>query len=148
LQGIDITLGNTTKQVRPNILYIFCFLRINIAWEVQIVVIFMLDLIKRDHTTIALYLKTAIEDIYNFTNILCPESIFIAIFDKVLTGIYHKDTLATGGMLFVYDNDTRRNPCAVKEVGRQSDDPLDIAMLNEVTTDLSFCTTTEQDTMR
>ena len=148
LKCIDILLRNAAEQVCPDVLYVFGFLRIDIAGQIEVELIFMLDLVQRDHTAVPLYLKAVVEDIYDLAYVLCSQTVLVPVLHKVLAGIDHKDTLAAGGMLFVYDDDTRRDARTVEEVGRQPNDAFDISVTNKIAADLGFCTSTEKYTVR
>ncbi|MNO68732.1 hypothetical protein D3C76_595710 [compost metagenome] len=77
-------------------------------------------------------------------DVLLAQPVLVAIFDKAFAGIDHKQPLlmvsqciegAGVGALFVDDDDAGRNTGAVEQVGRQTDDPLDIALLEQVLAD-------------
>src|SRR5258708_2411475 len=52
------------------------------------------------------------------------------------------------GLLFVYDDNARRDARAVKQIWGQADDALDIALADEVTADVGLGIATEQYSMR
>ena len=55
-------------------------------------------------------------------DILFPKSILGPVLPKALLGIYHIDTLRLLSHRLVDDDDAGRDPGAIKDIGRQSDD--------------------------
>ena len=51
-------------------------------------------------------------------------------------------------MLLVDDDNTRRNASAVEQVGWQTDDPFDVALTNQIATDVGFGIATKQHSVR
>ena len=60
----------------------------------------------------------------------------------------HKNTLTLVGVGFVNDNNASRNTRAVKEVGRQTDDTLDISLVDDGFPNGRLCVSSEQNAVR
>jgi hypothetical protein len=100
-----------------DILNIFGFLTVYIAGDIQVIFIFF-NLCKGNHPGILLNFQLFIEHINNPVNIHTAQAVFISVFHKAFTGINHKNALTACRMFFIKDNNTGRNTCAIKEVGR------------------------------
>ena len=72
----------------------------------------------------------------------------VTVLHEALGRIDHEDTGAAGGVLLVEHHDAGRDAGAVEEVGRQADDALDIAALQQCLTDGRLGMATEQDAVR
>ena len=73
---------------------------------------------------------------------------FGPVLHKAGTGVDHKDALAGVGVLLVDDDDAGGDAGAVKKVGRQADDALDVALADEFAADLGLDIAAEQDAVR
>ena len=60
-------------------------------------------------------------------DVLLAQAVFVAVLDEALGGVDHEDALAGGGVLLVEHDDAGRDAGAVKEVGGQADDALEVA---------------------
>ena len=49
------------------------------------------------------------------------------------------------GILFIDHDNAGRNPCAVKQIGRQADDAFDVSSPNDVPSNLRFGISSEQN---
>ena len=78
-------------------------------------------------------------------NVHTAEPIFIAVFHKPLTGVYHENAFANMGIFFIKHNNAGRNARTVKEVGWQADNSLDISFFNNILADLGFRVAPEQN---
>jgi len=62
----------------------------------------------------------------------------MAVLHKALAGVDHEDALAGVRLSFVQQHDAGRNTGAVKQVGGQANDALDVALANQVASDVGF----------
>lgn len=90
-------------------------------------------------------------------NVLGAQAIFIAVFNKALTGIDHKDALLTLaisverselGIFFIDDNNACRDTRAVEQVSGQANDAFDITLFEQIFTNTRFGIATEQNAVR
>ena len=117
VECLDIAIGDTTQQMRSDIVQIFRLGTVDIARNIQIVRI-LLNLGHTDHTRILRQIELAIEHIHNLMYILVAQTILVAILHIAFTGIDHKDTRASRSILLVQDDNAGRDTGAVEEVGR------------------------------
>ena len=106
------------------------------------------DFRQRHHAGVARHLDLAGEDVHDAVDVLGAQAILVAVLDEALRGVHHEDALAGVGVLLVEHEDAGRSACAVEEVGRQADDALDVAPLDDLATDGSFGTTPKEDAVR
>jgi hypothetical protein len=71
-----------------------------------------------------------------------------AVLDESAAGVDHEDALAVVGVFLVDDDDAGRNAGAVEQVGRQADDALDQAALDQVLADHGLGIAAEQHAVR
>ncbi|CAM7160447.1 Uncharacterised protein [Klebsiella pneumoniae] len=71
-----------------------------------------------------------VEHVHNAVNISATQAVLVAIFDKAPAGVDHKNAFAAVGVLFINHNDARRDAGAVKQVGWQTNNAFDIALLD------------------
>lgn len=69
-------------------------------------------------------------------------------FYEVMAGIDHKNALTLGCIGLVDDDNTGRDSSTIKQVGRQTDDALDITLIDDGLTDGGLCIAAEQNAMR
>ena len=76
------------------------------------------------------------------------QAVLGAILHEARAGVDHEDAFAGVGVLLVDDDDAGGDAGAVKEVGGQADDALDVALADEVAADVGLGVATEQDAVR
>ena len=64
--------------------------------------------------------------------VLLAQAVLRAVFVEALAGINHEDALAGGGVFLVEHDDAGRDARAVKEIGGQADDGLEVAGADEL----------------
>src|SRR3989338_9442279 len=101
----------------------------------------------RYHARILRNIKLFGKDIDDLVNILLSQSVFIAIFDKTIASINHKDTFSGLCIFFVYDYHARWDTSTVEEIGGQSNNTFYKSISNNIFTDLCFSVTPKQDAM-
>jgi len=131
-----------------DIMNIFLFLTVNISWNVKIEIIFRVaDFIIRNHTAVFGSLQLVVEYVNDFMNILFPQPVLVAVFHESFACINHEDSFSVGSVFFVQNNYTGRDTCAVKKVGRQTNNTFYVPLFNYVFTYFSFSTTPEKNTV-
>ena len=80
-------------------------------------------------------------------DILLPQAVLVAVLYIVPAGIDHKNAGALRSILFIYHQDTGRNPCAIEQVGGQANQSLDIPPIYNSFADVRFCIAAKQHTM-
>ena len=83
----------------------------------------------------------------DFVDVPLTKAVLVAVLNEVMAGINHKDTLALGGISLIDDDNAGRDTGAIKQVGGQADDALDIALVNNSFADSRLRIATEQNTM-
>ena len=88
-----------------------------------------------------------VESSNDFIDIPLTQAVLIAILHEVMAGIDHKDTSTLIRIFLVNDNDASRDTGAIEQIGRQTNDALDIACFDQILTNSSLCIATEQNTV-
>ena len=133
-------------QMTVNVLQIFRGGAINVAGDIQIILVFLLNLVIEDKTGIlGIVCNLLIECGDNFVDVPLPQAVFVAILYEVVAGINHKDALALGCISLVDDDNTGRDASTIKEVGRQTNDALDITLVDNSLADGCLCIATKQN---
>src|SRR5688572_13682198 len=81
-------------------------------------------------------------------NILVTQTVFRPILHKAAAGVDHKNALPSSGVFFVNYDDAGGNACAIKQICRQADDALDVALANQGAPDVAFGIATKEHAMR
>ena len=81
-------------------------------------------------------------------DVLAAESVLRAVLHEALGGVDHEDAGAADGVLLVEHDDAGGDAGAVEEVGRQADDALDVAALQELPADGRLGVAAEEDAVR
>ena len=147
LESIDVDLGNSAAKVAIDILDVLRFLIVDITRkvEVELVLLYLLD---ADHTGVFRNLKLPGEDIDDLVQVHIAQAVLGPLFHESSTGVDHEYAFAGMGILLVDDDDAGWNACAVEEVWRQADDPLDVPAPDEFATYIGLCVATEQHAVR
>ena len=146
-KGFNVGTGYVAQQMSFNILYIFCFLVVDVAGNIQVKLVFF-DFGYRYHAAISGDFQLPVKYIGNFPDVLFAEAVFVAVFYIALSGIDHKNPFAVVGVFFIQHDDGRRNTRSVKKVGRQSNDAFYISLADEVCTNFGFGIASEKHTVR
>ena len=77
-------------------------------------------------------------------DVLGAEAVLVAVFDEPLGGVNHEYALADGGVFLVEHDDAGRYARAVKQVGRQADDALDVTPADDLAADVGLDIAPEQ----
>ena len=83
----------------------------------------------------------------DFIDVPLTKAVLAAVLNEAMAGINHKDTLALGGISLIDDDNAGRDTGAIKQVGGQADNALNIALINNGFTDGCLCIATEQNTV-
>ena len=81
-------------------------------------------------------------------DVLGAQAVLGAVLHEAAAGVDHEDALAGVGVLLVDDDDAGGDAGAVKEVGGQADDALDVALADQVAADVGLGIATEQHAVR
>ena len=135
-------------QMGVNVLQIFRRRAVNVTGDIQVILVFLLDLIIGNKAGILeIVCDLLIECGDDFIDVPLTQAVLIAVLNEVVAGINHKDTLALGGISLIDDDNAGRDTGAIKQVGGQADDALDIALVDNGFTDGCLCIATEQNTV-
>ncbi|MNP00496.1 hypothetical protein D3C76_922880 [compost metagenome] len=80
-------------------------------------------------------------------NVLLAQAVLVAVLDAAFAGVNQKQALAPCTASFVENDDAGGNTCAEKQVCRQTDNGLDIALLKDALADHTFSSSTKQHTV-
>ena len=147
LQGIDIGDGDAALQVALDVLEVLGLLAVDVARQVEVEIV-LLDLLEADHARVFREFEPLVEDIDDLVDVLGAEAVLGAVLHEAAAGVDHEDALAGVGVLLVDDDDAGGNAGAVKEVGGQADDALDVALADEVAADVGLGIAAEQHAVR
>ena len=143
-----IVFGQTSMKVCIDILQNLRIRSRYIARNVEIVIV-TFNLLHRHKARIMRHIALCLPHIDNAPNILLSQTILSSIFDISTFGIDHKHSLTPCCFRLFYNDDTSRNTCTIKKVGRESYDALDIPFFgNEIFTNLSLGIASKKDAMR
>src|SRR2546426_2615380 len=136
-ERIHVGGGDTALQVALYVLDVLRFLTIDIARKIEVEFV-LLNFLKAHHAGVLGILDLLGEDVNDPVDILLAQSVLRTVLHEALAGIDQKDALARLGALLVDGDDAGGDASAVKEVGGQADDALDVALADEVPTDVSL----------
>ena len=149
LHRVHINSRNATVQVRLDVLQIFRNGAIDIARDVEIIIVLYLNLLVRHKTGILrISCDLAVKGGNDLVDILLAQTVLVAILHVIVACIDHKNAFSLIGICFINDNNAGRNTRAVKEVGRQADNALNVALVNDVLADRCLGITSEQNAVR
>jgi len=104
----------------------------------------LLDLVEGDEARVFREAELAVEDVDDLVNVLAAQAILRTILLEAGARVDHEDAVALCRVVLVDDDDTRGNARSVEEVRGQSDDPLDVALADEVAADVGFGVAAEE----
>ena len=133
--------------MRLNILNIFRLLAVDIAGQVQVVVI-LLNFFIRNKPRVFLYVQLLFKGIDNLMNVAAAQAVLISILYIAATGVDHKNAFAHTCVCFVDHHNAGRNACAIKQVCRQADDAFDETFFHQAFADLSLGIAAKQHAVR
>src|SRR5262245_31791404 len=146
-EGSDVAVGDAAVQVAGNVLHVLWLLAVDVARQIEVELIF-LNLRKAHQARVFGDFELPGEDINDLVDVLGTQAVLRAILHVATAGVDHEDALARVGVLLVDDNDTGGDAGAVEEVGGQADDALDVALADEVTTDVGHGIAPEEYAVR
>ena len=118
-------------QMSINVLQIFRSGAVNITGDIQVILVFLLDFVVGDETGIlGIICDLLIECGDDFIDVPLTQTVPVAVLNEVMAGIDHKDALTLNGISLIDDDNAGRDAGAIKQVGGQADDALDIALVN------------------
>lgn len=129
VEGIEVALRDAAAQMAVDVLQVFRLSAVDVAREIEIVVVLRVgDFRNGHHAGVArvAFIKPD-EGVHDFVNVLLTEAVLRPVLLEALGGINHEDTFAGGGIFFVEHDDAGRDAGAVKEIGGQADDGLEVA---------------------
>ena len=81
-------------------------------------------------------------------DVLVAQAVLGAVLHEAAAGIDHEDALAGVGILLVDHDDAGGNASAIKQVGWQTDDALDVSLADQVAADVGLGIAAKQDAVR
>src|SRR5659263_469552 len=82
--------------------------------------------------------NAVVECIHNLVDILLTKTIFIAIFDKTLARINHNNIFSVFCIFLIQYNQRSRNASSIKQVGWQTYNSFNVALLNNLFANVGF----------
>lgn len=138
--------ASMSERMSLDVLNILGLLTVNVTRDIEIEVV-LLDLLDTHHAGVFGYLQPLVEDIDDLVQVAVTQAVLVAIFQVATAGVHHEDPVgarrALPVPLLVDDDDAGGNTSAIEQVGRQTDDPFDIALANEVFADVGLGITTK-----
>src|ERR1700721_590709 len=131
LQSVDISGWDAAFEMSLDVLYILSHLAIYVAGKVEVEVIFLLDFLDADHARVFRGWKLFVKSVDDFVDVLRAQTVLRAVLHEAGRGVDHENAFARLSVLLIDDDDACGNPCAEKQVRRQSDDALDVAFAHE-----------------
>ena len=136
-------------QMAVNILQILRRGAINITGNIQVILVFLLNLvIGNEPGILGVIYDLLIECGNDFVDVPLAQAVLVAILYEVMAGIDHKNALTLGCIGLVDDDNTGRDAGTIKQVGRQTDDALDITLIDDGLADGGLCIAAEQNAVR
>src|ERR1035437_5223161 len=131
------------------VLEILGFGRVDVARDVEVEVVLRVgDLGGWHHTRVAVDLNLLVEDDDDLVQVLASEPILGAVLREALGGVDHEDASSSLSVLLVAHHDARRHSSAVKEIGWQADDSLDVSPLDQRLANRGLGVATEKHAVR
>jgi len=135
-----------------DILPVFTGLAVDVAGQVQVVVV-AFDLGQGNPTRVAGKLGGAGEAVDDLVDVLGAQAVLEAVLHEAAAGVDHEEAAGLGvepglGFGLVDHDDAGGDAGAVKEVGRQADDALEVTPADQVAADVGLRVAAEEDAMR
>ena len=134
-------------QVALDVLHVLGLLAVDVARQIEVELV-LLDLLDADHAGVFGDFEPPVEDIDDPVDVLGAEAVLGAVLHEARAGVDHEDALAGVGVLLVDDDDAGGDAGAVKEVGGQADDALDVALADQGAADVGLGVAAEQHAVR
>ncbi len=132
-----------------DVVQILRFGRIDVARQVEVVVVLWIgDVGHGNKTRIARDLDPAGERVDDLMDVLLAQPVFRPVLREPFRRVDHEDRLARRGVALVEHDDAGGNAGAVEQVGRETDDPLEIAVPDKVAADRALRAAAEQYAVR
>ena len=149
-EGIEVALGDAAAQVAVDILEVLRLGAVDVAREVEVVVVLGVGDFRDGHQAgvarVALILTG--EGVDDLVEVLLAEAVLRAVFLEALGRINHEDAFAGGGVFLVEHQDAGGNASAVKEIGGQADDRLQVTGADELLADDGLRIAAEEHAVR
>src|SRR5690606_12614106 len=104
-----------------------------------------LDLVPRHKAGVAGDFALGVIGVDDLVDVTLTQAVFVAVLDETARGVDHKDRTLVASLDLIENDDRGGDTRAVEEVGRQANDRLYIAALEDLFAQLSFFVATEQD---
>ena len=119
----------------------------DIAWNIKIVVVGGY-LLKRGEmgivgNIIAGVVLTQLPCVDDTADVLGAKAVLVAVFFEALLGVNHENAFALGSPFLVEDDDAGWYAGAIKEIGWQTDNALDIMLTDNILSELGLLSTEE-----
>ena len=147
---IEVALGDAAAQVAIDVLQILRLGAVDVAREVEVVVVLGVGDFRDGHqagVARVAFILTG-EGVDDLVEVLLAEAVLRAVFLEALGRINHEDALAGGGVFLVEHQDAGGDARAVKEIGRQTDDRLQVTRADELLADDGLRIAAEEHAVR
>ena len=134
-------------QMAVDVLNVLGLLAVDVAREIEIEIV-LLDLLDGDHARVFRDFELPGEDIDDLVDVLGAQAVLGAVLHEAGAGVDHEDALAGVGVLLVDDDDAGGDAGAVKQVGGQADDALDVALADEIAANVGLGIAAKQNAVR
>ena len=149
-EGIEVALGDAAAQVGVDVLQVLRLGAVDVAREVEVEVVLRVGDLRDGHhagvARVAFILPG--EGVDDLVDVLLAKAILRAVLFKTLGGINHEDAFAGGGVFLVEHEDAGWDAGAVKEIGRQADDGLEIAGADQLLANDGLGIAAKENTVR
>ena len=146
-QRVQVAIGNAALQVRFDVLQVLGLAGVDVARQVEVEVV-RLDLRHRHHARVTRLLQLAQEGVDDAVHVLRAQPVLVAVLDEAPAGVDHEDAFAARTSRLVQHHDAGRNAGAVEQVGRQTHQRQDHALLHQLLADGAFSAAAEQHAVR
>ena len=149
-EGIQIALGDAAAQVAVDVLQILRLGAVDVAREVEVEVVLRVgNFRERHHACVArIAFILAGKGVDDLVEVLLAEAVLRAVLFKTLGRINHEDALAGGGVFLVEHKDAGGDAGAVKEIGGQANDGLQVTRADELLADDGLSIAAEEHAVR
>jgi hypothetical protein len=133
--------------VALDVLQVIDRLAVDVPRKVEVELV-SLDLREGDHARVFRYGESPVEDVYDLVDVHVAQAVLWAVLHEAVASVDHEDTLAGLRLFLVDDHDAGGNAGAVKDIGGQADDALDVPLADESAADIGLGVAAEKHAVR